>query len=129
MRRRRGGVTRTYSKAKRRQGTENATEKWYRETYLDPRLLSGDLLKVDFERVRVILVHPDPTTKPKRRESNYTCDYYCINKHGETEMHEVKGRADEADRLKIKVAAEMFPEWKWYMAHVSGRKLKKLEEF
>ena len=126
FRRKRG---RTYSKAVRRQGVMNQTEKWYKENVLDERLKSGELVKVEFERVKLILVHPDPGTK--RRESSYLVDFNCVNSSGEFEMHEVKGYADEADRLKIKVAAELFPEWHWTMVHVDRRKgcVTKREDF
>jgi len=118
---------RTYSKAVRRQGTMNQTEAWYYTTNLKPRLDTGYYTKVEFERVRVILVHPDAQTK--RKESTYTCDFYCITKDGTTEMHEVKGFCDEADRLKIKMAAELFPEWQWFMVRISNKKILKMEEF
>lgn len=107
----------------------NATEAWYKTTVLDKRLKSGDLVKVEFERVRVILVHPDPTTKPKRKENTYTPDFYCINKKCETEIIEIKGFEDEADRLKIKMAAELFPEWHWKMVRISRGNILKEEEF
>lgn len=118
---------RTYSKAQRRQGVMNATEKWYYEKHLAPRLASGELARVEFERVQVILVHPDKSKK--RRASTYLCDFYCLRTDGETEMHEVKGFCDEADRLKIKMAAEVFPEWHWFLVQISGYKIKKVEEF
>ena len=118
---------RTYAKAHRRQGVMNGTEQWYYSTHLEPKLSTGDYSKVEFERVKVVLVHPDSVTK--RRESTYLCDFYCVAKDGTIEMHETKGFCDEADRLKIKFAAEMFPEWRWFLIQISGKKIKKLEEF
>lgn len=105
----------------------NATEEWYHREHLESRIREGDLLKAEFEKVKVILVHPDK--QKKRRETSYLPDFYCINAAGETEMHEVKGFCDEADRLKIKMAAEQFPEWRWYLVQISGKKIKKVDEF
>lgn len=122
--------SRTYSKAVRRQGTMNATEAWYKSEVLDRRVKSGDLVKVVFEGWQVILVHPDPTTKPKRKASTYLPDFYCVRDDGGIEFHEVKGPPpDEADRLKIKMSAEMYPEFRWRMVQIGNKKIRKEEEF
>ena len=125
FRKRRG---RTYSKAVRRQGVMNQTEKWYYDTVLKPRLASGDLLKAEFETVQLILVHPDKETG--RRSSTYLPDFYCVNKDGETEIIEIKGPPpDAADRLKIKMASEQKPEWHFKMVQVGSKRIRKEESF
>jgi len=105
----------------------NSTEQWYYDNHLKPKLASGFYFSVDFEAVRIILVHSDPSTK--RRETTYTPDFYCICNNGDTEVIEVKGLCDEADRLKIKMSAERRPEWRWKMVHISRYKITKEEEF
>lgn len=124
---RRSTKRRLYSKAQRRQGVMNNTERWYYDKHLSPRLTAGELVRVEFERVQVVLVHPDKATK--RKASTYLCDFYCLRADGETEMHETKGYCDEADRLKIKMAAELFSEWHWLLVQISNYKIKKIEEF
>lgn len=105
----------------------NTTEELYFLNNLKPKLDSGEFLKVIFERFRFIYVHSDPVTK--RKESTYTPDFYCLTSDGIIEIHEVKGLEDEADRLKIKVCSDLFPEFKWFMAHAERNKQFKIEEF
>lgn len=93
-------------------------EKFYNEI-LKPKLDNKEYTQVKFERVRIILVQPDSETK--KRESTYTPDFYCIGSDGSTTVYEIKGLQDEADRLKIKLAAEMFPEWTWIMCHIVSK--------
>jgi hypothetical protein len=105
----------------------NTTEEMYFLNYLKPRLDEGDLSKVFFEKLRFIYVHSDKDTK--RKEATYTPDFYCLCSDGTIEIHEVKGMEDEADRLKIKVCSELFPEFKWVMAHSGRNKTFTMEEF
>lgn len=117
---------RTYSLVRHKPGEMNATELRYFNDYLKPKLLSGFYLKSRFEPLTLILVHPDKQTG--RRSSTYTPDFYLIRSDGITEVHEVKGYCDEADKLKLKLAAELFPEWMWFMAY-STKKSFNIKEY
>lgn len=105
----------------------NSTEEIYFIEILKPKLETGEYYKILFESLRFILVHSDKDTK--RKESTYTPDFYCLRSDGGIEIHEVKGLCDEADRLKIKMSSEIFPEFKWFMAHSQKNKQFKIEEF
>lgn len=105
----------------------NRTEEIYFQDYLKPRLTSEELVKISFESLRFIYVHSDKETK--RKESTYTPDFYCMRQDGGIEIHEVKGLEDEADRIKIKICSELFPEFRWYMAHSGRNRTFKVEEF
>lgn len=105
----------------------NGTEEWYYNTYLLPRLSSGKLIKVLFERFQVVLTHPD--SEHKKRASTYLPDFYCLRSDGEVEIHEVKGFSDEADLLKFKHASELFNEFHWFMIHITKNVIKKIDEY
>lgn len=79
-------------------GTLNKTEQAYADT-LRLRHLGGEIAWYKFEGVKLKLA--DNTT--------YTPDFAVMLASGELEMHEVKGFWRDDARVKIKVAAALFP--------------------
>jgi len=79
-------------------GERNKTEAAYEET-LKLKMLAGEILWYAFEGVKLRLA--DLTT--------YTPDFAVMLSDGTLEMHEVKGFWQDDARVKIKVAAELFP--------------------
>lgn len=79
-------------------GERNKTEAAYEET-LKLKMLTGEILWYAFEGVKLRLA--DLTT--------YTPDFAVMLSDGTLEMHEVKGFWQDDARVKIKVAAELFP--------------------
>lgn len=78
---------------------KNKLEQSYEDTVLYPRKLSGEILDYKYEAIKLRLA--DNTT--------YTPDYMVTIANGEIEMHEVKGFWQDDARVKIKVAAEIYP--------------------
>lgn len=76
----------------------NGLEKSYAE-YLFFRKKAGDILDYKFEAIKLKLA---PSTF-------YTPDFMIFTTDGFIEMHEIKGFWEDDARVKIKVAAEMFP--------------------
>lgn len=96
----------------------NTTEKKYAD-YLAQRKLAGEIRSYLFEKVKFKLA-------PK---TFYTPDFYVVTPDC-IEIHEVKGHWQDDARVKIKVAAEMFPEFKWVAVQWKNKKVGWLfEEF
>ncbi len=75
------------------------------ENILAARKQAGDVLWYRFEGVKLRLAN----------NTFYTPDFVVINKHQlELEIHETKGFWRDDARVKIKVAAEMFPFFQFY---------------
>lgn len=79
-------------------GAMNKTEAAYDSHLLD-RAHAGEVLWHRFEGIKLRLA--DSTF--------YTCDFAVLPKNGVLEMHEVKGFWTDDARVKIKVAASMYP--------------------
>lgn len=80
-------------------GTMNKLETRYSE-YLFFRKKAGDILDYRYEAIKLKLAS----------STFYTPDFMVLTTEGFVELHEVKGGIWEDDaRVKIKVAAEMFP--------------------
>lgn len=112
------------SKAKARQherGEMNKTEARY-ASHLELRRIAGEILSWSFE----------PITLRLAKRTTYTPDFFVVTASREIELHEVKGswRAPHQDdaRVKIKVAAKLFPEFRFVSASVDGKSWK-FEEF
>lgn len=88
-------------------GEPNQTERRYRDEFLIPRILSGEIAECVFEGKTFELAH----------RCNYTPDWHVVRADGKVECHEVKGAMvwDDA-RVKLKVAARMNPEVKFVLA-------------
>lgn len=80
------------------QGQRNRTEAAY-ESALELRRRAGEVAWYRFEGIKLRLA--DSTF--------YTPDFAVMLAGGEMELHEVKGLWEEDARVKIKVAAAMYP--------------------
>jgi hypothetical protein len=79
-------------------GERNKTEAQY-ETLLEGMRVAGDVLWYRFEGVKLRLAD----------NTFYTPDFAVMLSSGQMEMHEVKGFWQDDARVKIKVAAELYP--------------------
>jgi hypothetical protein len=79
-------------------GQRNKTEAAY-ESLLEARKRAGEIAWYRFEGVKLRLAD----------NTFYTPDYAVMLTDGRMEMHEVKGFWVDDARVKIKVAAEMYP--------------------
>jgi hypothetical protein len=71
----------------------------------------GIIVKWRYEPIKLILVHGIPKL---RNEMTYTPDFQVVTPEGYIEFHETKGgHIREDSTLKIKMAAELFPEYKF----------------
>lgn len=101
-------------------GTKNKTEEAY-GAELELRKRAGELAWYAFEGVKLRLAD----------NTFYTPDFAVMRSSGELEMHEVKGFWTDDARVKIKVAASLFP---FHFIAISQRPKRegggwKIEEF
>jgi hypothetical protein len=88
-----------YALGRLKPGEMNKTELAYRDEWILPRVADGRLLWWRFEGLKLRLA--DLTF--------YTPDFALMAPSGLIECHEVKGWWGEDDRVKIKVAADLYP--------------------
>ena len=79
-------------------GTMNKTEAAYAE-HLEQQRRRGEILWFKFEALKFRLAD----------NTFYTPDFLVLNVHSFVEMHEVKGFWQDDARVKIKVAASIYP--------------------
>src|SRR5258708_7830819 len=79
-------------------GTMNKTEAAY-DAHLQEQRHAGAVLWHKFEAVKLRLAD----------NTFYTCDFAVLSSDGVLEMHEVKGFWQDDARVKIKVAAALYP--------------------
>lgn len=91
-------------------GTMNRTEAAY-DNHLRLLTHAGEIVWHKFEAIKLRLA--DATF--------YTCDFAVLTAHGYLEMHEVKGFWTDDARVKIKVAASLYP-FKFIAVTARGRK-------
>lgn len=89
---------RNFALGRMKAGKQNGTEKAY-AAHLEGWKRSGGLLWYAFEGVKVRLAD----------NTFYTPDFAVMRSNGELEMHEVKGFWTDDARVKIKVAASLYP--------------------
>jgi len=87
-----------YALGRLKVGELNKTEKAY-ESILKDMVLSGHVLWYKFEGLKLRLAD----------NTFYTPDFFLMTAEGQFEAHEVKGYWQDDARVKIKVAAEMYP--------------------
>lgn len=92
------GKQRMQALGRLKQGQQNKTELSY-EQHLEWRKHIGEVAWFKFEGVKLRLAD----------NTFYTCDYFVMLTNGELEAHEVKGFWTDDARVKIKVAAELYP--------------------
>lgn len=90
--------SRLYALGRLPTGTMNRTEAQY-EAYLTDLQHKGIILWHKFEGVKLRLAD----------NTFYTCDFCVVASSGIVEMHEVKGYWQDDARVKIKVAASLYP--------------------
>ncbi|GGO89088.1 hypothetical protein GCM10011348_46020 [Marinobacterium nitratireducens] len=82
----------------------NKTEARYQSEVLEPAVAAGTYRSARFEAVKLRLAD----------RTFYTPDFQVVNDEtGEIELHEVKGYWEDDARVKIKVAAAQFPEFRF----------------
>ena len=79
-------------------GERNKTEQAY-ENLLEAMRISGDVLWYKFEGMKLRLAD----------NTFYTPDFAVMLSSGQIGMHEVKGFWQDDARVKIKIAAELYP--------------------
>jgi len=87
-----------YALGRLKQGEMNKTETEYSQL-LDLQLYAREILWYKFEGIKLRLAD----------NTFYTPDYFLMLANGELECHEIKGHWEDDARVKIKVAASMFP--------------------
>lgn len=90
--------TRMQALGRLKAGEMNKTEAQY-FSHLQQRLFAGDILWFKFEGVKLRLAD----------NTFYTCDFTVLPADAVMEMHEVKGFWQDDARVKIKVAAALYP--------------------
>ena len=83
--------------------------------HLDLRKLAGEIQEWRFEKFKLFLAPG----------AWYTIDFWVVMADGEIQVHEVKGHQREAARVRIKVAADLYPELRFVQANVvkHGRRM------
>lgn len=86
--------------------------------YLHVLMLAGDIQRYAYEPITLRLA-PKTTLTP---------DFLVITKDGQLELHETKGFAREDAMVKLKVAARLYPFWRfWLVTRFRGEwKLREL---
>lgn len=88
----------------REPGNMNRLEARYAsELDLRTHCLAPEVLSVRFEAMKIRLAD----------KTFYTPDFMLVMRDGTVEFHEVKGFWEDDARVKVKVAAEMFPEFRF----------------
>jgi len=85
--------------------------------YLEQLKLAKEIQDYRFEPLKLILVHGIPG---KRNEMSFKADFLVIKQNWpyqwfNFELHEVKGFLREDAQLKLKMAAELFPWFRFYL--------------
>ena len=88
-----------YALGRLKTGQKNKTEQAYELEVLKPAMQDGSVSWYRFEGVKLRLAD----------NTFYTLDYCVMRSDGTMEMHEVKGFWQDDARVKIKVAADMYP--------------------
>ena len=78
------------------------TQKRYANEILEPLKMAGEIINYGFEKLKLRLA----------KKTFLTPDFYVITPN-HIELHEVKGHWEDDVQVKMKVAAEQFPEFKW----------------
>lgn len=95
----------------------NKLEAKYALTVLEPLLKAGEIIKYRYEAIKLKLAN----------NTTYTPDFYVVYP-GHIEFHETKGRWMDDARVKIKVAAEMYSEYR-FLGVKWNKKKWEYEEF
>lgn len=94
----RAGKNKSFALGRLKAGAMNQTEKAYGER-LAMLQRAGEVAWYKFEGVKLRLAC----------NTFYTADFFVMLANGEMEVHEVKGFWQDDARVKIKIAAELYP--------------------
>ena len=108
---------RRYVPPRKKPGIQNKLESRYENEVLKPLLKAGEIFGYVYEGIRVKLA----------KNTTYTPDFLVIFPD-RVELHECKGRWMQAARVKIKVAAEQYPWFKWLAVQWKNKRWT-IEEF
>lgn len=81
---------------------KNQLETRYEVNVLEPRRCAGEILSYRYQAIKLVLAD----------NTSYTPDY-VVTTHDQIELHEVKGYWEDDARAKWKIAAELWPEFKF----------------
>lgn len=73
---------------------------------------ADEIIRYQFEAIRLVLAH----------NTQYTPDFYVLNKDRTVTFYEVKGFWRDDARVKIKAAARMFPEFEFVAVQKKTKK-------
>lgn len=104
-----GGMQAMQALGRLEKGELNKTEEAYR-AHLETRRMAGEIVWYQFEPFRLVLAE----------KTTYAPDFLVQLASGHLEVHEVKGHWMEDARIKIKVAAKMFPVFKFIAVMKEG---------
>jgi len=96
-------IPKGYARGRTPKGVMNRLEKKYALEVLDPAMERGFVAGYWYEKVRFELA----------KLTYYTPDFKVYFRDGTVEYHEVKGRWLDKARVKIKIAASMWPIYRW----------------
>lgn len=69
----------------------------------------------ELQDIGAILIYRFETVKLRLADKTFlTVDFWVVKHDGSVELHEVKGHWEDDARVKIKVAAEMFHEFRFF---------------
>lgn len=88
----------------------NKLEASFARDVLRPQEVMGEIRDWRYEPFKFILAH---AVKGKRKTTTYTPDFLAVSK--KFTMYEIKGFMRDDAMVKIKVAAELFPWFKWVL--------------
>jgi hypothetical protein len=99
LRRRRFGNSKTLALGRLKGGVMNKTEQAYVDEVIKPAMESGEIIWYKFEGMTFKL----------GEGVRYTPDFPVMLPDGEIQIHEVKGRWMGDAKVKIRMAADLFP--------------------
>lgn len=104
-------MTKWAGRARHTPGVMNKTEQAYAD-HLEAQRIAGEIQSWKFERVKFKLAD----------KTYYTPDFQVVCKDGVIEYPEVKGHWEDDARVKVKVTAEQFPEFRFVAVKVIAKK-------
>ena len=112
------GNIRMIARPRHTPGRMNGIEQRY-ASYLDVRKQAGEVACWRYESLTLRLA----------KATRYTPDFWVVMADGRVEIHEVKGFWEDDARVKVKVAAEMFHEFRFVAVTWSRKKGWETEHF
>lgn len=97
---------------RRKSGEMNKTEERYRNDVLEPLVRAGKISVVDYERITFKLAD----------DTRYTPDFFVLMPDGTIEFREIKGFMEDDAWVKLKVAAEQHPWFKFVLVRARAKK-------